>query len=189
MNRVDLICLTYKKNEADGKEQTYLEVIKGTPSGGTPQAPAYTTGNILDGAVFNQMPLYKVTINGVVLSSIEKLFETQPSINQKIEQEAERYAAQYAEKIDAYKKEGTYTGDSSTSKSIRLAESGNLVYIYDDTAMFIIGIYGGIRKVRTDLQAVDAGDARFINGVLIISGTVGASALNLYGTAYHYQVL
>lgn len=77
-NRIDLICMTYEKNPDDETERCYLQVIKGTEADGTPSVPEYTNGNILEGASFNQMPLYKVIIEGVVLSKIERLFATIP---------------------------------------------------------------------------------------------------------------
>ena len=97
-NRIDLICMTYKKNETDGTEQVYTEVIKGNAVGGTPTAPAYTTGNILEGAIFNQMPLYEVTVSGVVLTSIKPLFATIPSYKGL----AEKYAEQFQSACEAY---------------------------------------------------------------------------------------
>ena len=75
-NRIDLICATYEKKADDETELTYLQVVKGVETAGTAVAPEITNGNILEGASFNQMPLYKVTIEGVVLSEIEPLFET-----------------------------------------------------------------------------------------------------------------
>jgi hypothetical protein len=77
-NRIDLICMTYEKNPDDETERCYLQVIKGTEADGTPSVPEYTNGNIIEGASFNQMPLYKVIIEGVVLSRIERLFATIP---------------------------------------------------------------------------------------------------------------
>lgn len=74
-NRTDLIVMTYKKNENDGTEQVYLEVIMGAESENQAVTPEYTDGNILEGATFNQMPLYKVTVSGVVLQDIEPLFD------------------------------------------------------------------------------------------------------------------
>ena len=74
-NRIDLIVMTYEKSTSGGTEQCYLQVIKGEESTGTPTTPDYTVGNILEGAETNQMPLYKVTIEGVVLSKLESQFE------------------------------------------------------------------------------------------------------------------
>ncbi|MBR5306683.1 MAG: hypothetical protein IKU47_07160 [Oscillospiraceae bacterium] len=97
-NRIDLICVTYKKNEADGTEQTYLEVIKGTAAS-SPKVPAYTTGNLLNGAIFNQMPLYKVNISGVALTSIEPMFTTIPTYKALAEQYAQQFASYIEENI------------------------------------------------------------------------------------------
>lgn len=78
--RADLIVMTYTESETDGIEDAYLEVIKGTETTGTATLPSYTKGNILEGATFNQMPLYRVDINGVTLSqTITPLFKTIPT--------------------------------------------------------------------------------------------------------------
>lgn len=108
-NRYDLIVMTYEKNASTGKEEARLEVIKGTAST-SPTVPSYTKGNILEGAMKNQMPLYKVYIEGVVLKSIECLFTTIPTYKalaeqaiaefETSEQEAEaRYEASIADYV------------------------------------------------------------------------------------------
>ena len=76
VNRNDLIVCEYEKNANTGIETAVIKVIMGTASESTPSDPAYTSGNILEGASLNQMPLYRVKIQGVVLSSIEPMFET-----------------------------------------------------------------------------------------------------------------
>lgn len=78
-NRIDLIVVRYEKNTNDGTESTYLEVIQGTEAEIGAVPPEYTDGNILEGATMNQMPLYQVAINGVVLTSVTPLFITKPS--------------------------------------------------------------------------------------------------------------
>lgn len=90
-NRVDLVCMTYKKNSLDETEQVYLEVIEGTATAGVASIPGYTNGNILDGATFNQMPLYKVTVEGVVLRKIEPLFETLKNYKSLAEEYANKF--------------------------------------------------------------------------------------------------
>jgi hypothetical protein len=92
-NRIDLVCMTYEKNNSDEKEKVYLQIIKGTGTSGTPSVPKYTNGNILDGASFNQMPLYKVMIEGVVLSNLEPMFETLPSYKKLAEFYADKFEA------------------------------------------------------------------------------------------------
>lgn len=91
-NRADIIVMTYVKNETDGIEDAYLEVIKGTEATGTATLPTYTSGNILAGATYNQMPLYRVDVNGVTLSqTITPLFKSIPTYATL----AERYEAEF----------------------------------------------------------------------------------------------
>ena len=90
-NRCDLICVTYSKDGSTGKEETHLELIKGAESSGTAAVPSYTNGNILEGATFNQMPLYNVQIEGVVLKSITPMFDLIPTYKAL----AERYRAEF----------------------------------------------------------------------------------------------
>lgn len=79
-NRADLIVMTYTENEADGIEDAYLEVIQGTETTGTATLPTYTSGNILAGATYNQMPLYRVDIVGVTLQpTITPLYKSIPT--------------------------------------------------------------------------------------------------------------
>lgn len=97
-NRVDLICMTYEKNASNGVEKAYLQVVKGTETEGTAAIPAYTDGNILEGATFNQMPLYKVVMEGVVLKEITALFTVIPTYKTL----AEKYAAEFQEKCETH---------------------------------------------------------------------------------------
>lgn len=97
-NRVDLICMTYEKNASDGTEIAYLEVLKGTETEGTPSAPSYVNGNILDGATKNQMPLYKATIQGVVLKTLTKMF----SVVSTFKQMALQYEAEFRRACQNY---------------------------------------------------------------------------------------
>lgn len=92
-NRIDLIVMTYEKDASSGIETAQLEVIKGTAVTGTPSAPSYTSGNILSGALKNQMPLYEVYVEGVVLKSLKSKFtlcKTYKTI-------AEEYEAEFIE--------------------------------------------------------------------------------------------
>lgn len=90
VNRNDLICMTYTKDNTSGIEDAYMEVIKGTEKSGTASDPKYTNGNILNGATLNQMPLYRVKIEGVVLVELVPLFKLIPTyktLAEKYEQE------------------------------------------------------------------------------------------------------
>lgn len=85
-NRIDLIVMTYEKNSETGIESAFLEVIKGDEYSGTPTAPDVVVGTLADGDLKNQMILYKVKLQGVVLASAEKVFETIPTYKTLAEQ-------------------------------------------------------------------------------------------------------
>lgn len=98
MNRIDIVCMVYEKNSSDGTEKAYLQVVKGTETEGTAAEPACVDGNILNGATKNQMPLYKLQIQGVVLKSITQVFKTIPTYKTL----AEQYAAQFEKACNTY---------------------------------------------------------------------------------------
>lgn len=72
-NRIDLIVAQYQKNEETQVESMTWEVIQGTPSADTPVAPSYTQGNIDNGDILVQFPVFQVNIEGITLSSINTL--------------------------------------------------------------------------------------------------------------------
>lgn len=77
-NRRDLICVQYKY--AAGVESISLVVKKGTATSGTPTDPSYTQGVIRTGVVLAEMPLYRVNISGITISSVERMAEIVPYI-------------------------------------------------------------------------------------------------------------
>lgn len=97
-NRIDIICVEYSKNASNGIESTEIKVIEGTPAASAVQ-PTLTDGNILNGATLNQMPLYKVEIEGVVLKRVTKLFTTIPTYKALAEQAAQDFAVKIDEKV------------------------------------------------------------------------------------------
>ena len=111
VNRIDLICMTYEKNTDDETERVYLEVIKGEEAVGTPTVPEHTNGNIIEGESFNQMPLYKVKVEGVVLSSVERVAEVVPSHKEILK----RFIPKFYNGLDFddLLESGVYTGASS----------------------------------------------------------------------------
>lgn len=74
-NRNDLIVIEYGKDSSTLVESHTLKVIKGTP-GETAADPAVVTGDIAAGAVLHQMPLYRVKLEGLTVTAVEKVFTT-----------------------------------------------------------------------------------------------------------------
>lgn len=90
VKRYDLICARYTKNADTSIESAELVVMKGTSSA-TPSDPACVEGNILEGALIDDFPLYRVRIDGLNIVGVDCLFEVIPSlveVNAKAEQNA-----------------------------------------------------------------------------------------------------
>lgn len=73
-NRHDLVVARYTKDASSGVETVNLVVVKGTSVTGTAEDPAYTSGDIINEAVsLNEMPLYRVVLNGLNIVAVELL--------------------------------------------------------------------------------------------------------------------
>lgn len=101
VNRCDLIVVEYSKDESTGVEMSCLKVIKGAEVENTAEPPAYIDGDILAGAGLNQMPLYKVILEGVVLTDIERLFDTIPTYEELARRAIEKFIRECYSHLDS----------------------------------------------------------------------------------------
>ena len=74
MKRHDLIVIEYSKDDSSTKEKHSLKVIKGTAAAQA-KDPVVRTGNIRNGDSVHQMPLYRVVIDGLNVTKVEKMFD------------------------------------------------------------------------------------------------------------------
>lgn len=70
-NRIDIICAKITQNE-DGTQSFDWEVVSGNPTSGTPAAPTITAHSLDDGDEFALMPVVKVRLTGVNITSVER---------------------------------------------------------------------------------------------------------------------
>ena len=75
MLRKDLIVAQYMKSTGHGIESMSLAVKRGTPASSSPALPAYTTGSIADGDTLAEFPLYVVNLNGINITSVQRLVD------------------------------------------------------------------------------------------------------------------
>lgn len=57
-----------------------LKVIQGTPNASTAAVLTYKTGDIQSGDLVADMPLYKVTLDGLNVTSVDKMFTVIPTL-------------------------------------------------------------------------------------------------------------
>ena len=80
MQRIDLVVNRYMRNESSGIEENAWVVIQGTPAASDPQVPAYTEGNLQEGDLVDDCPVFEVHLNGINVTEVVKLLEVSPDI-------------------------------------------------------------------------------------------------------------
>lgn len=90
MKRIDLVVCRYTKNAETEVESCDWVVIMGTPVASNPVAPAYTVGNLQDGDLVDDCPVFEVHYDGINVTEIKKLVSvvsnlTELNSNKKVE--------------------------------------------------------------------------------------------------------
>ena len=80
MKRIDLIVARYQRNQDDGKEFMRFVAIQGTPAESNPAVPSHITGDIQSGDAVADMPMYKIIIDGLNITEVQKVFSEAPNI-------------------------------------------------------------------------------------------------------------
>lgn len=73
MKRIDLVVCRYTKNAETEVENCDWVVIMGTPAASNPVAPAYTVGNLQDGDLVDDCPIFEVHYDGINVTEVKKL--------------------------------------------------------------------------------------------------------------------
>lgn len=84
MQRIDLIVNRYTKNEETGIESSDWVVIQGTPSSESPAVPEYTEGNLQNGDLVDDCPVFEVHLNGINVTEVKKLLTVAQNISELI---------------------------------------------------------------------------------------------------------
>lgn len=73
MKRIDLVVNRYSKNAETGIEKNEWVVIRGTPSESDPAVPAYTEGNLQEGDLVDDCPVFEVHLDGINVTAVKVL--------------------------------------------------------------------------------------------------------------------
>ena len=80
MKRKDLVVNRYTRNKETGIERNEWLYIMGTPTSGTPTVPVYTKGNLQEGDLVDDCPVFEITLDGINVTEVKKLLEVLPSM-------------------------------------------------------------------------------------------------------------
>ena len=75
MKRIDLIVNRYSKEEGSEIEENNWVVIQGIPSAETPVAPAYTEGNLQEGDLVDDCPVFEAYKTGKYITYQDALYK------------------------------------------------------------------------------------------------------------------
>lgn len=75
MKRIDLVVNRYTRNAETNVEANNWVVITGTPAASDPAVPAYTVGNLQEGDLTDDCPVFEVHYDGLNVTEIKKLLD------------------------------------------------------------------------------------------------------------------
>ena len=81
MKRIDLVVNRYSKNDETGIESNDWVVLMGAPSEDNPIAPAYTDGNLQEGDLVDDCPVFEVHLDGINVTEVKKLLSVTPDMS------------------------------------------------------------------------------------------------------------
>ena len=197
MKRIDLIVARYNKNEETKIEEVTLKVIQGTPNASTAAVPTYKTGDIQSGDLVADMPLYKVTLDGLNVTSVDKMFTVIPTLPE-LSSNLKTATADSGWK---------YMTANNLSEKLKFRKIGHVVFVagsirFSDNGKFTndqalgsvpsgmtpngYGEFECLIPIATHNGGSAGTQARIYikNGAVYITGTDGASFVMIATTAY-----
>ena len=78
--RIDLFVNRYTRNESTGVEENEWVVIQGAAVTSNPSDPSYIEGNLQNGDLVDDCPVFRIHLNGINVTEVEKLLDVAPSI-------------------------------------------------------------------------------------------------------------
>lgn len=73
MKRIDLIVNRYTRSDESGIEKNEWVVLTGTPDQSSPKVPGHIVGNLQNGDLTDDCPVFKVHLEGIQVTNVEKL--------------------------------------------------------------------------------------------------------------------
>ena len=81
MKRIDLVVNRYSKNDETGLEENNWILIQGTPVADDPATPAHTEGNLQEGDLVDDCPVFEVHLDGINVTEVKKLLSVTPDMS------------------------------------------------------------------------------------------------------------
>lgn len=160
-NRNDII---YARFLTSGNVDSFiLAVKKGTATTGTATDPALVQGNLYEGAVERDYPLYRVKLSGLSISSVDQLFTVIPTIPD-LKAQMEKDKAEINQSLTA----------KLSLSSFKVVTLGGNTNLNDLSECGIYSVKGGLNSPSGDWVIMMVlpinGDANFVNQICFTLG-------------------
>lgn len=80
MQRIDLIINRYTRNTETEVEKCEWKVITGTAKASSPAVPTYTKGNLQEGDLVDECPIFEIHYNGINVTEVKSLLSVAGSL-------------------------------------------------------------------------------------------------------------
>ena len=146
MQRIDLVVNRYTRNAETEVEKCEWKVITGTAKASSPAVPTYTKGNLQEGDLVDECPVFEIHYNGINVTEVKSLLsvagslaELNGKLSKKVDTTAvgvelpESFTGQYLNSNPIYQKminTGTLPNNTTKSISTGIADAN---YIWIDT--------------------------------------------------------
>lgn len=84
MKRIDLVVNRYSLDESTGIESNEWVYIPGAAVASNPAAPSHTQGNVMDGDLVDDCPVFQIELDGLNITKITKLVPEHPGLQRQI---------------------------------------------------------------------------------------------------------
>ena len=81
VKRIDLVINRYRKDANTEIESNEWIVIQGTPATDNPVMPEYTAGNMQEGDLVDDCPVFAIHLDGLAVTEVKQLLDTAPNID------------------------------------------------------------------------------------------------------------
>lgn len=143
MKRIDLVVCRYTRNAETEVESCNWVVIMGTPVSSNPVAPTYTVGNLQEGDLVDDCPVFEVHYDGINVTEVKKILPVAPNLT---ELNSKMMA-------DVQFKPFSITGNPSGGNSLVITSLTNLKKIFGDA---VTTMNSGAVVMNGDGGATDA---------------------------------
>lgn len=146
MQRIDLVVNRYTRNAETEVEKCEWKVITGTAKASSPAVPTYTKGNLQEGDLVDECPVFEIHYNGINVTEVKSLLsvagslaELNGKLSKKVDTTAvgvelpESFTGQYLNSNPIYQKminTGALPNNTTKSISTGIADAN---YIWIDT--------------------------------------------------------